>query len=92
MFCAQHAMRMYVHSHGVLRTEHYVNRLLAGGINPGAQPVFKETGPVTGVLDGDDVHRHVAIHMTETIVSVKHPGHRPRFFKNRLCPRIDPSR
>ncbi|AGA20859.1 MULTISPECIES: ureidoglycolate dehydrogenase [Bacillus] len=54
-----HADLRNVHSHGVLRTEHYVNRLLAGGINPGAQPVFKETGPVTGVLDGDDGFGHV---------------------------------
>ncbi|MBY4603501.1 MULTISPECIES: ureidoglycolate dehydrogenase [Bacillus] len=54
-----HADLRSVHSHGVLRTEHYVNRLRAGGINPEAHPVCKETGPVTGVLDGDDGFGHV---------------------------------
>lgn len=41
-----HADLRNVNSHGVLRTEHYVNRLRAGGINPKACPIFKETGPV----------------------------------------------
>ncbi|MEC1682841.1 ureidoglycolate dehydrogenase [Bacillus mojavensis] len=54
-----HADLRNVNSHGVLRTEHYVNRLRAGGINPKARPVFKETGPVTGALDGDDGFGHV---------------------------------
>ncbi|MCY8493554.1 ureidoglycolate dehydrogenase [Bacillus inaquosorum] len=58
-----HADLRSVHSHGVLRTEHYVNRLRAGGINPEAHPVFKETGPVTGVLDGDDGFGHVICDM-----------------------------
>lgn len=58
-----HADLRSVHSHGVLRTEHYVNRLRAGGINPEAHPVFKETGPVSGVLDGDDGFGHVICDM-----------------------------
>lgn len=58
-----HADLRSVHSHGVLRTEHYVNRLRAGGINPEAHPAFKETGPVTGVLDGDDGFGHVICDM-----------------------------
>ncbi|MCY9373828.1 ureidoglycolate dehydrogenase [Bacillus sp. T17B1] len=58
-----HADLRSVHSHGVLRTEHYVNRLRAGGVNPKAHPVFKETGPVTGVLDGDDGFGHVICDM-----------------------------
>ncbi|MCY8545340.1 ureidoglycolate dehydrogenase [Bacillus vallismortis] len=58
-----HADLRNVHSHGVLRTEHYVNRLRAGGINPEAHPVFKETGPVTGILDGDDGFGHVICDM-----------------------------
>lgn len=37
-----HADLRNVHSHGVLRTEHYVNRLLAGGINPGHSLFLKK--------------------------------------------------
>ncbi|KQB91636.1 putative oxidoreductase YjmC [Geobacillus sp. PA-3] len=54
-----HADLRNVNSHGVLRTEHYVNRLKAGGINPNANITFKATGPVTGVVDGDDGFGHV---------------------------------
>ncbi|SDN05577.1 ureidoglycolate dehydrogenase (NAD+) [Fictibacillus solisalsi] len=54
-----HADLRNVNSHGVLRTEHYVSRLKMGSINPDAKPVFNETGPVTGVLDGDDGFGHV---------------------------------
>jgi ureidoglycolate dehydrogenase (NAD+) len=54
-----HADLRNVNSHGVLRTEHYVNRLLAGGINPDAQISYQKTGPVTGVVDGDDGFGHV---------------------------------
>ncbi|MCM3402272.1 ureidoglycolate dehydrogenase [Cytobacillus oceanisediminis] len=54
-----HADLRNVNSHGVLRTEHYVNRLNAGGINPAAEISFNKTGPVTGVVDGDDGFGHV---------------------------------
>ncbi|MFP7254744.1 ureidoglycolate dehydrogenase [Terribacillus goriensis] len=54
-----HADLRNVNSHGVLRTEHYVNRLKAGGINPDAQISFKTTGPVTGIVNGDDGFGHV---------------------------------
>lgn len=54
-----HADLRNVNSHGVLRTEHYVNRLNAGGINPNADIQFNKTGPVTGVVDGDDGFGHV---------------------------------
>jgi ureidoglycolate dehydrogenase (NAD+) len=54
-----HADLRNVNSHGVLRTEHYVNRLNAGGINPDAHITFDKTGPVTGVVDGDDGFGHV---------------------------------
>ncbi|MDN4071836.1 MULTISPECIES: ureidoglycolate dehydrogenase [Fictibacillus] len=54
-----HADLRNVNSHGVLRTEHYMNRLKAGGINPEAKPVFKGTGPVTGIVDGKDGFGHV---------------------------------
>ncbi|WP_276918113.1 ureidoglycolate dehydrogenase [Aneurinibacillus aneurinilyticus] len=58
-----HADLRNVNSHGVLRTEHYVNRLQAGGINPGAHPTFTQSGPVTGVVDGDDGFGHVIADM-----------------------------
>lgn len=54
-----HADLRGVNSHGVLRTEHYVKRIKAGGINPVAQPQFTATGPVTGTVDGDDGFGHV---------------------------------
>ncbi|MFC0272603.1 ureidoglycolate dehydrogenase [Metabacillus herbersteinensis] len=54
-----HADLRNVNSHGVLRTEHYVNRLQAGGINPNPSISFHKTGPVTGVADGDDGFGHV---------------------------------
>lgn len=54
-----HADLRNVNSHGVLRTEHYVNRLKAGGINPDAQISFKATGPVTGIVNGDDGFGHM---------------------------------
>ena len=54
-----HADLRNVNSHGVLRTEHYVNRLNAGGINPNPEITFNKTGPVTGVVDGDDGFGHV---------------------------------
>lgn len=54
-----HADLRNVNSHGVLRTEHYVNRLKAGGLNPNASISFKTTGPVTGIVDGDDGFGHV---------------------------------
>ncbi|MGM0873754.1 MAG: ureidoglycolate dehydrogenase [Bacillota bacterium] len=54
-----HADLRNVNSHGLLRTEHYVNRLQAGGINPNPSISFHKTGTVTGVVDGDDGFGHV---------------------------------
>lgn len=54
-----HADLRNVNSHGVLRTEHYVNRITAGGINPNPNIQFQQTGPVTGFIDGDDGFGHV---------------------------------
>lgn len=58
-----HADLRNVNSHGVLRTEHYVSRLQAGGINLEAHPTFTQSGPVTGVVDGDDGFGHVIADM-----------------------------
>ncbi|GMA58746.1 putative oxidoreductase YjmC [Alicyclobacillus sacchari] len=54
-----HADLRGVHSHGVLRTEHYVRRVRAGGLNPHARPRFLQTGPTAGLVDGDDGFGHV---------------------------------
>ena len=54
-----HADLRGVHSHGVLRTEHYVRRVKEGGLNPNPNISFKATGPVTGIVDGDDGFGHV---------------------------------
>lgn len=54
-----HADLRNVNSHGVLRTEHYVNRIKAGGINVDANITFNTSGIVTGVVDGDDGIGHV---------------------------------
>ncbi|RYL88113.1 ureidoglycolate dehydrogenase [Sporolactobacillus sp. THM7-4] len=54
-----HADLRGVSSHGVLRTEHYVTRILKGGLNPHPDIKFKETGPSTGILDGDNGLGHI---------------------------------
>lgn len=54
-----HANLRGVHSHGVLRTEHYVKRLKEGGLNPNPKITVRETGPVSAVVDGDDGLGHV---------------------------------
>ncbi|RBP94613.1 ureidoglycolate dehydrogenase (NAD+) [Cytobacillus firmus] len=92
-----HADLRNVNSHGVLRTEHYVNRLNAGGINPKAEITFNKTGPVTGVVDGDDGFGHViadeamnhAIHMAKengvgmvTAINSSHCGALSYFVQN----------
>ena len=58
-----HADLRNVNSHGVLRTEHYVNRIKAGGINVDANITFEKSGIVTGVVDGDDGMGHVIADM-----------------------------
>lgn len=71
-----HADLRGVNSHGALRTEHYVNRLTAGGINPAPDISFNQTGPVTGVVDGDDGFGHVIadIAMNHAIEMAKDNG------------------
>jgi ureidoglycolate dehydrogenase (NAD+) len=54
-----HADLRGVHSHGVLRTEHYVKRITEGGLNPNPQFSVKETGPSSAIFDGDDGMGHV---------------------------------
>ncbi|MEZ0480802.1 ureidoglycolate dehydrogenase [Planococcus sp. SSTMD024] len=54
-----HADLRGVSSHGALRTEHYISRIHAGGINTDPEIAFQATGPVTGTVDGDDGFGHV---------------------------------
>ncbi|WP_026961460.1 ureidoglycolate dehydrogenase [Alicyclobacillus herbarius] len=56
-----HADLRGVHSHGVLRTEHYVKRIRQGGVNPEPDFTFRPTGTVAGVFDGDDGMGHVVM-------------------------------
>lgn len=53
-----HANLRGVDSHGVMRMEHYIRRLTAGGINPNAEIKIEETGSVTAIVDGDDGFGH----------------------------------
>src|SRR5699024_9798950 len=71
-----HADLRNVNSHGVLRIEHYVNRIQAGGINPDANIAFEKSGMVTGVVDGDDGIGHVIadIAMNHAIDIAKESG------------------
>jgi len=48
-----------VDSHGVLRVEHYIKKIAAGGINPVPKIGVNRTGPVTAIVDGDDGLGHV---------------------------------
>lgn len=54
-----HADLRGVSSHGSLRTEHYVTRLQSESINPAPKLDFQATGPVTGIVDGDDGLGHM---------------------------------
>ncbi len=47
-----HANLRGVDSHGVMRVEHYINRLIKGGIRADATPDYNETSPSTGIMDG----------------------------------------
>ncbi len=50
-----------VHSHGVMRVEHYCSRIQAGGLNAKAQFSIEELSPSVSVLDSDDGMGHSAL-------------------------------
>ncbi|MCD9023780.1 ureidoglycolate dehydrogenase [Cohnella silvisoli] len=54
-----HANLRGVDSHGVLRMEHYVQKVKQQGINSEPDITVKITGPVTAIVDGDDGLGHV---------------------------------
>lgn len=54
-----HADLRGVSSHGVLRTEHYINRLKEGGLNKNPNINVKKSGQVAAVVDGDNGFGHL---------------------------------
>lgn len=56
-----------VHSHGIIRTEHYVKRLLAGSLNKSPHFRFRTLRPGCGLLSADNGMGHVA-----SIEAMKH--------------------
>ncbi|MEG9295283.1 ureidoglycolate dehydrogenase [Mangrovibacillus sp. Mu-81] len=71
-----HADLRGVSSHGVLRTEHYVRRLNEGGLNKNPSFSFDQTGPCSGIFDGDDGLGHAVAKqaMNEAITLAKENG------------------
>ncbi len=55
-----HADLRGVHSHGAMRTEHYVRRLNAGSLNKHPQFTFAKIRSGCGLFDADDGMGHVA--------------------------------
>lgn len=56
-----HADITGVHSHGVMRVEHYCTRLAAGGLNKTAQFSIEQISPSVAILDSDDGMGHSAL-------------------------------
>ncbi|GEM79829.1 Ldh family oxidoreductase [Vibrio superstes] len=56
-----HAERTGVHSHGLMRVEHYCHRLSMGGINKFAQYNIEQVSPSLAILDADDGMGHSAM-------------------------------
>lgn len=56
-----HANLRGVDSHGVLRMEHYINKIAFGGIEKNPDIRIEQTGPVTAIVDGGDGLGHVVV-------------------------------
>lgn len=56
-----HADKRGVHSHGVMRVEHYCTRLAAGGLNKSAKFKIEQVSPSVAILDSDDGMGHSAL-------------------------------
>ncbi|MCF7364436.1 Ldh family oxidoreductase [Vibrio sp. A1-b2] len=56
-----HADKTGVHSHGVMRVEHYCTRLAAGGLNKEAKFKIDQISPSVAILDSDDGMGHSAL-------------------------------
>lgn len=55
-----HADARGIHSHGAVRVEYYAERISKGGTNNNPHFTFEQTGPCSGVFDGDNGAGHVA--------------------------------
>lgn len=64
------------HSHGAVRVEYYAERIAKGGINTHPKFEFKETGPASGIYEGDNGSGFVAAKngMLEAIRMAKRSG------------------
>ncbi|MGF2614619.1 ureidoglycolate dehydrogenase [Rossellomorea vietnamensis] len=71
-----HADLRGVSSHGVLRTEHYIRRLTEGGLNKHPSFSFEQTGPCSGIFNGDDGLGHAVAKqaMDEAVKLAKENG------------------
>ncbi|WP_313479989.1 ureidoglycolate dehydrogenase [Microbacterium sp.] len=49
-----------IHSHGAMRTEYYVERIVKGGMNTKPDFRLERTGPSSGIFHGDNASGHVA--------------------------------
>ncbi|TBR41957.1 Ldh family oxidoreductase [Marinomonas agarivorans] len=56
-----HADSRGVHSHGVIRVEHYCQRLQQGGMKPDAVITAEKIAPSVAIVDGDDGMGHSAM-------------------------------
>ncbi|MBO9610374.1 MAG: ureidoglycolate dehydrogenase [Paenibacillaceae bacterium] len=56
-----HANLRGVDSHGVMRMEHYIQKISQGGIRANPMIATKPTGAVTAIVDGDDGLGHVIV-------------------------------
>lgn len=65
-----------IHSHGAVRVEYYAERIAKGGMTVEPQFSFKETGPCSGVFEGDNGCGYVAatLAMEEAIAMAKKTG------------------
>ncbi|PWD08732.1 ureidoglycolate dehydrogenase, partial [Salmonella enterica subsp. enterica serovar Rubislaw] len=68
-----HADITGVHSHGVIRVEHYCTRLNAGGLNPKATFSIEQISPSVAILDSDDGMGHCAL-LKATDHAISLPG------------------
>ncbi len=57
-----HADERGVHSHGVIRVQHYCQRIQRGGINTSPQPHLRRVSPSAAVYDADNGMGHGAMY------------------------------
>ncbi len=57
-----HADSRGVHSHGVIRVEHYCERIKAGGININSKPKLQTVAPSAALYDADDGMGHIDVY------------------------------